>query len=111
MENDVTQVSQVDVGNMVPVVLATSQKVAGHAVAYVMSQVWDVLMPTPPLRGTPLFNPSCEITMDHSTAPPCFVFHPLQMVFNLPSGTKFRSQTGCLPKSSENKASFLSFHL
>ena len=31
---------------MVPVALATGLQVAGHAVAYVMSQVWEVLMPT-----------------------------------------------------------------
>jgi hypothetical protein len=41
MENDLTQVkvgvSQVDAGNMVPVVLANSLQVAGLAVIYVMS--------------------------------------------------------------------------
>jgi hypothetical protein len=54
--------------------------------------------------GSPLFNPSCESTMANSAVPRHFVIHPLQMLFNLPSGTKFRSQTGCLPKGSENKA-------
>ena len=60
-------------------------------------------------KGPPLFNPSGENTMANLQLPLHFVFHALQMLFNFPSGTKFRSQTGCLPKGSENKAFVFKF--
>ena len=48
-------------GNMVPVVLATSLQVAGCAVTYVISEVWNVLVPTASLQPNMLYTLSAMI--------------------------------------------------